>query len=72
MIQQFYMEIYVFLGTVNSDLIIKSFPNLLKCNLAPRQSGHIDKIWVCFHFSWASTMNPKLALNRDVSYSETT
>ena len=44
------MEIYVFLRAVNSVLIIHSFPNLLKCNLMPRQSGHIANFWECFQF----------------------
>ena len=68
MTRQLYMEISVFLRAVNSDLIIQSFPNLLKWNLMPRQSGHIAKFWECFQFKWVSTINPKLALNRDVTY----
>ena len=34
---------YVLLRAVNSGPIIQSFPNLLKCNLMRRESGHIAK-----------------------------
>ena len=59
------MEIRVFIGAINFEIIIESFLNLLKCSLPSRQSGNIDKFWACIPIS---TTNPKLASNCDVIY----